>query len=52
MAVKIIFGLLFSALGIFLLVRGLSDSEDNIPQLIAGGVSIAVGAAILLIGGD
>lgn len=51
MALKIIFGLLFSALGIFLLVRGLGSYENNVPQLIGGGVSLIVGIIIILAGG-
>ena len=50
MAAKIIFGILFSALGIFLLVRGMNSYEDNVPQLIAGGVSIVIGILIISIG--
>lgn len=49
MAAKIIFGLIFSALGIFLLVRGMNSYEDNVPQLVAGGISIVVGILIISI---
>lgn len=50
MAAKIIFGLIFSAVGIFLLIRGMSSYEDNVPQLVAGGISIVVGILIISIG--